>query len=214
MKKETIKKALLLIPIAFYAYITIISIEAAINGVNPYGSTYYGMTAFREVFTDRTIQALFDGEPIGLCFMFSTLYIVYFIASYKKEPGEKDINISLEGNKTKEKESSSENNKPKTKVSVSENNMIRTEKSSVNAVKRVLYDISRLILVIFFLGAVNAGINGFNAGWFGSVRMEYGMEAFCDFIVMYGLYFTVIPVLPCSILYIVVYLAKSDNKEK
>lgn len=192
MKKGTMKIVLLLMSIAFYIYTVIMGISGAINGVNPYGSTYYGMDAFKQVFTDYTVQAVLSGKLLGYWFMFSTLYIVYFVASYKKEPRENELKIKLQGKEE-----------------------IKTEESTTGeSVKKVFFILSILVLGTFFLSAINAAVNGFNAGWFGTVDMVYGFEAFYEFIFMYGLLYTVIPILPCSILYIVTYLVKNKKAKK
>ena len=79
--------------------------------------------------------------------------------------------------------------------------------------KKIFFVISIACWIIYFIIGIHAYFTGIDTGLF-YTNMVYGMEAFKSALVLYGFAFSFIPVLPITLIYIIIYLVVKHKNKK
>ena len=79
--------------------------------------------------------------------------------------------------------------------------------------KKIFFVISIACWIIYFMIGIYAYFTGIDTGLF-YTNMVYGMEAFKSALVLYGFAFSFIPVLPITLIYIIIYLVVKHKNKK
>ena len=204
---KRIKNIIFLLCMIPYIFFIVMCIKAAIFGYNnvDYREPYYGFIAIGEY------ASYFGGEILDFCFMplnccmfFSWIaYQIYFIITYEKK-----YKVAKDNEQNEKRE---EDNKG-------------TQVKKLGA-RRVIFFISIGCWALYLLTSIGAIFFGTSTGGglFDSYR-EYGIEGMKSALFWNGLALTIIPVLPCSLIYIIIYmivnrkkrnkLCKEENKEE
>lgn len=77
--------------------------------------------------------------------------------------------------------------------------------------KEVLFYIAIGVWIFYFLGGLHAMFWGYTETWFMQSSTYTGLEGFLNAMLWRGITFTIIPVLPFSLAYIIVYLLKGKR---
>lgn len=188
MKNKNIKDILFYITLVPYMVLVFMTIYYAISGYGyNLGNTAYGVLAvgnfLRDVFSN----------VIGLFLNPLTLVIIILWISYQIY-----YFISYENNKKEINKYNKENNKKNAK--------------NIN-LKKILFVISILCWIIYFASGIFAFFFGSNTGGglFNST-VEYGMDAFLNTLFWNLILFSIIPILPISLLYIIFYIIIKKKK--
>lgn len=190
MKNKNIKKILFYISLLPYAILFFMCIYYAIIGYDSkyIENTYYGFDSvgiFLGDVYDNIINLCFN--PITLCIIILWIaYQIYYFISFKSDKKEKVV--AKESN-----ESTSKN---------------------VN-LKKILFFVSILCWIIYFASGIFAFFFGSNTG--GGLfypTMEYGIDALLHTLFWNLLIFSCIPILPISLLYIIIYVIVKKKEEK
>lgn len=91
-----------------------------------------------------------------------------------------------------------------------------SDKRKVNInVRKILFVLSSMCWALYFLSGIYAFFFGCNVGGFMDYEIGYGMEALKETLFWNFLAFSIIPVLPISLIYIIIYLiARYREKRK
>ena len=89
----------------------------------------------------------------------------------------------------------------------------KTSLTSRLNIKKILFVISLISWIIYFLLGVYASFVGYKTGFFNTTTV-YGLEAFKNAMFWNLLMFTYIPILPITLIYIIVYLSRQMIKRK
>ena len=191
MKNKNIKKILLYISLIPYIILIFMCICYAVIGYGyNLGNTAYGFIAVGNFLGDvfsKIIKYLFF-NPIALCIIILWIgYQIYYFISFKS-------------NKKEKAEYSKESN-------------VYTSKN-IN-LKEILFFISILCWIIYFASGIFAFFFGSNTGGgLFNPKMEYGIDALLHTLLWNLTAFSLIPVLPSSLLYIIIYVIVKKKEEK
>lgn len=188
MKNKNIKNILFYIALIPYVILIFICIYYAIIGYGyDLGNKYYGFVAVGQLLADflaNIINMYFN--PIILCIIILWIgYQIYYYISFRSDKKEKIVGKESNGSTSK----------------------------SINF-KNILFFVSILCWIIYFALGIFAFFFGSNTG--GGLlypTMEYGIDAFLHTLFWNLLAFSIIPILPISLLYIIIYLM-IKKKEK
>ena len=192
MENKNIKKILLYISLIPYIILIFMCICYAVVGYGyNLGNTAYGFIAVVNFLGDvysKIIKYLFF-NPVALCIIILWIgYQIYYFISFKSENKEKSKHFQ-------------ENNGNNKKIYV--------------YVKKILFFISILCWVIYFTSGVFAFFFGSNTGGgLFNPEMEYGIDALLHTLLWNLTAFSLIPVLPSSLLYIIIYIILKRKEEK
>ena len=193
--KNYIKNILLGIALLPYIIIMIMCIYYAITGysVEFYEKMYYGLSALGEFLSDvwwEIIDSLMD-FPTNLIRIPITIlwigYQIYYFITFKRVRKEN-------------------------KKELKENN--RNTSKNINF-KKIIFYISIGCWCLYFASGIYAFLFGSKTG--GGLfypKMEYGMDALVSTLFWNLIAFSIIPVLPISLLYIVIYMIVNKRKKK
>ena len=151
------------------------------------GKTAYGFLAIGN-FLPELFSDILDKclEPVPLCTVVLWIgYQLYYFISFKSD---KKVPVAQEGNGSSSK-----------KISL----------------RKIIFWISVSCWGVYFASGIVAFFNGANTGGglFGS-SMEYGMDALLDTLLWNLICFSIIPILPISLLYIIIYVIVKKKEEK
>lgn len=184
MKKYKIKRILFYISLIPYAYTIIMSLYSAIFGFEGFHSTYYGLKGALEFLNDFYFNNIVFSWKVWILILL-ICYQIYYLLTLRK--GKKET-VSREENANKEKRFS---------------------------IKKILFIISIMCWIIYFLSGIYAFFFGSNTGGgLFSHTMEYGIDALVNTLFWNLLTFSVIPVLPITLIYIIVFLIVKYKEKK
>lgn len=187
------KKLLLYISCIPYVYLIISGLYYAIVGYD------YGLKAFEpiygvEAFIDNIFRFwgdnFFSFNFIGFICVFCIGYQIWYFINARKN------NILSNDDQN----------------SVLNNNEVKDNKK-LN-IPKIIFIISIACWVLYFLSGIYALLFGYKESFFFSTTYYYGFDAFIVAMFWNLLAFTYIPVLPVSLLYIIIYLISSRRKKK
>lgn len=189
MKNKNIKNVLFYIALLPYVILLFMCIYYATIGYGyNLGNMAYGFVAVGQFLGDvyvNIINMFFN--PITLCIIILWIgYQIYYFISFKSDKKEKVV--------TKE---------------------INVSTSKTINLKKILFFVSILCWIIYFASGIFAFFFGSNTG--GGLfysTMEYGIDALLHTLFWNLLAFSLIPVLPISLLYIIIYLIVKKREEK
>ena len=190
MKNKNIKNILFYIAVIPYIILLFMCIYYAIIGYGyNLGNTAYGFIAVGNFLGDvfsKIIKYLFF-NPIALCIIILWIgYQIYYFISFKSDNKEKSEYFQ-------------------------ESNLYNKKNISF---KKILFFISILCWVIYFASGIFAFFFGSNTGGgLFNPTMEYGIDALLHTLLWNLTAFSLIPVLPSSLLYIIIYVIVK-KKEK
>lgn len=187
MKKNNIKKYLFYISLTPYLYVIIMSIFYAITGYGiNLGNTAYGIDAMGNYLSDLFSDILLAlFNPIII--IIAVLWISYQIYYFVSTGKDNHQN----------------------------NNENKNESPKCLDLKKIFFVISVLCWITYFLSGIWAFFFGSNTGGglFNKI-MEYGMDAMLHTWFWNLLAFSLIPVLPVSLIYIIIYLVVQHLKNR
>ena len=189
MEKISIKKILFYLTLIPYAAFVVICIFCAIIGYGySLGKTAYGIVAIGNFATEAfaNLVSMFIYNPV-IMICISVLWIgfqIYYLITFKRDRKDKSIGVE-EGNAKK------------------------------ISVKKIFFIISILCWCLYFATGVYAFFFGSNTGGglFHHTR-EYGIDALVNTLFWNLISFTIIPVLPISLIYIIVYIFVKKREQK
>lgn len=190
MKNKNIKNILFYIAVIPYIILLFMCIYYAIIGYGyNLGNTAYGFIAvgnfLRDAFSN-IINLFFNPVALGIIILWIGYQIYYFI-SFKSDK--------------KETREYSQENKGYNQKNIS--------------FKKILFFISILCWVIYFASGIFAFFFGSNTGGgLFNPTMEYGIDALLHTLLWNLFAFSLIPVLPISLLYIIIYVIVKKKEEK
>ncbi len=188
MKNKSIKNIVFYIALIPYAILAFMCIYYAIVGYGyNLGKTAYGFLAVGNFLPD-VFSDILDMclEPIPLCTVVLWIgYQLYYFISFKSDKKEP---VVQEGN----------GGVPKT----------------IN-LKKILFFVSISCWGVYFASGIVAFFIGANAGGgLFSSTMEYGMDALLHTLFWNLISFSIIPILPIALLYIIIYVIVKKKEEK
>lgn len=80
-------------------------------------------------------------------------------------------------------------------------------------IKKIIYIISISVWCLYFGFAIWCIPFGFTHSWFFNTTTEYGMEGFLSALFWNGITLSIIPILPITLIYIIIYTVKLKNKK-
>ena len=189
MKKYNVKKFVLYISFIPYIYAIVMSVFYAFFGYDYYGDTYYGLDSLSRFWSDIIFEFMITPKVVilAVCIIYQ---IYYFIMGKRKEK------------RIKQDEETGEE--------------VVEEEADLKAEKRrkVLYIISWGCWGLYLLTGVYAFFFGYSTGIF-KKTMIYVFEALSEVLFWNIIIFSVIPILPISTIYIVIYhINKLKNKKQ
>lgn len=188
MKSKGIKNALFCIAMIPYAVLVIMCIYYAIVGYGyNLGKTAYGIVAIGNFLPDIFSDILDKClEPLPLCAVVLWVgYQLYYLISFKSDK-KADAVREKNGNASK-------------KVSI----------------RKIVFWISVSCWGVYFASGIVAFFAGaYTGGGLFSPEMEYGMDALADMLLWNLFRFSIIPILPISLLYIIIYVVVKMIEEK
>ena len=204
---KRLKNIIFLLCLIPYVFFIVMCIKAAIFGYvkSDYREPDYGYIAIGEYASHVGGEILdFCFSPLNCCMFFLWIaYQIYFIITYEKK-----YKVAKDNEQNKKIEEDNKGNKVK----------------KLGA-RRVIFFISIGCWAFYLLTSIGAIFFGTRTGGglFESYR-EYGIEGMMSALVWNGLALTIIPVLPCSLIYIIIYIivnrkkknkiCKEENKEE
>lgn len=188
MKNKNIKNIIFYITLVPYIVLLFVCIYYAIIGYDyNLGNTAYGFIAIGNFLVDISSNIIDFFNPIVQCIIILWIgYQIYYLISFKS-------------NKKENKEYTQEKNRYNKNINF----------------KRILFFICILCWVIYFASGIFAFFFGSNTGGglFNST-MEYGKDALLNTLLWNLFAFSLIPVLPISLLYIIIYVIVKKKEEK
>ena len=190
MKNKNIKNVLFYIALLPYVILLFMCIYYAIIGFDyGLGELAYGFLAvgiFLSYVYSNIIFIMFF-NPITLCIIILWIgYQIYYLISFKSDKKEKVVTKECNGSTSK----------------------------NIN-LKKILFFVSILCWIIYFASGIFAFFFGSNTGrGLFDRTMEYGIDALLHTLLFNLITFSLIPVLPISLLYIIIYWIVKKRKEK
>lgn len=199
MKNKNIKKALFYITLIPYIILLFMCVYCAIIGYGwDLGKKAYGVIAIGNflsyVYSDLILGALFSYPIITLCISILWIgYQIYYFISYKRNKNEKSVSFKEDDNYSKK---------------------------SINF-KKILFFICIICWIMYFAFGIFSFFFGVSAGGIFGTEMEtiYGIEALKYTLFWTLIGFSLVPVLPFSLIYIIIYVivnfySKKKKEEK
>lgn len=186
--KNKIKKYVLILSCFPYIYIFLKGIYYSIFGYGDYGN--------------KGLDALIDylcGDVVGLALELSSWVIFIPCVAYQFY-----YFINVRGNKDN-------NNKDRDSEISVEPEEKRTEKRQ--KVRKFWFIIACMCWGLYFLSGVYAFFFGYDTVFFSTARV-YGFEGLCNALLWNIIKFSIIPILPISLIYIIVYRISNVIKKK
>ena len=186
--KHRIKKYVLVLSFFPYLYILLKGIYYSILGYENYGNK--GLDALVDYLSCDVFGLVFEVSA-WVIFIICVAYQFYYFINVK---GNKEKNI---------KDKSSE-------ISVEQEEK-RTEKRQ--KVRKVWFIIALMCWGLYLLSGVYAFFFGYDSGLFSTVKV-YGFEGLCNALFWNIIILSIFPILPVSLIYIIVYIISNVIKKK